>query len=74
MFQELVMSDLQLLSLREASEMYKIPVTTLRDAVYRGDIAVRKVGNQLIVEAQLYCGGTGAILQDHLCHEADTFQ
>ncbi len=46
------MASQQLLSLREASEKYNIPWATLRDAVYRGAIAARKIDNQWIVEAQ----------------------
>ena len=44
------MADQELLSLSEAAERYRIPVTTLRHAVQRGDIVGRKIGSQWVVE------------------------
>ncbi len=46
------MNDQQLLSLSEAAKHYQVPMGTLRDALYRGDIAGRKIGSQWVVEAE----------------------
>ena len=40
----------QLLSLSEAAKKYNIPMGTLRDAIYRGDIKGFKIGSQWVVE------------------------
>ena len=46
------MIDQQLLSLSEAAKRYQVPMGTLRDALYRGDIIGRKIGSQWVVEVQ----------------------
>ena len=46
------MADQELLSLSEAAERYRIPTTTLRHAVQRGDIVGRKIGSQWVVQAK----------------------
>lgn len=46
------MAHQQLLSLSEAATRYQVPMGTLRDALYRGDIQGHKIGSQWVVEAQ----------------------
>lgn len=46
------MSDQELLSLSEAAKKYAIPMTTIRDAMRRGEIEGRKIGSQWVVKAQ----------------------
>ncbi len=46
------MPDETLLSLSEAAKKYGVAMGTIRDALYRGDIAGRKIGSQWVVEAQ----------------------
>lgn len=46
------MTSQQLLSIGEAADRYKVPITTIRHAVQRGDIVGRKIGSQWVVEAQ----------------------
>ena len=46
------MGEQDLLSLSEAAERYQVPMGTLRDALYRGDIVGRKIGSQWVVLAQ----------------------
>lgn len=45
------MADHELLSLSEAAKRYQVPMTTIRDAMYRGLIVGRKIGSQWVVEA-----------------------
>jgi hypothetical protein len=44
-------SNAELLSLSEAAKKYKVPMGTIRDALYRGDVVGRKIGSQWVVEA-----------------------
>lgn len=46
------MAGPELLSLSEAAKRYGVPMGTIRDALYRGDIVGRKIGSQWVVEAQ----------------------
>ena len=46
------MSEQELLSLSEAAKRYGVPMGTLRDAMYRGQISGRKIGNQWVLEAK----------------------
>ena len=46
------MSDQELLSLSEAAKKYTIPMTTIRDALRRGEIEGRKIGSQWVVTSQ----------------------
>lgn len=45
------MSQPELLSLSEAAKRYQVPMGTIRDALYRGDVTGRKIGSQWVVEA-----------------------
>ncbi len=44
------MSNQELLSLSEAAKKYNVPMGTIRDAMYRGDIIGRKIGSHWVVE------------------------
>jgi hypothetical protein len=48
----IAMTDPELLSLSEAARRYAVPMGTIRDALYRGDIVGRKIGSQWVVEAR----------------------